>query len=188
MDMVSKWVSTFITNLEPKSLQPLLLSTLKITKKITDDTWNRHPNGSMHCDIHTADGSSVGDFNYRTSTGQIGGIFLEEPYRLQALEQQMLVYMMKDMQASGATQIWEVIPKEHLSGQRMFYSSLWSFAYKDLHVHPSVTGGGYIMDIPDDLRTLTVTPGIGKYEIYQTLQSKFQALNRAGREHAGACT
>ncbi len=108
-------------------------------------------------------GLHVGCFNYRIKTGQVGGIFIAEPFRCCALEQQMLTYMMKDMQDAGAKQIWEVVPDETQTGYN-FYSKLWSFVYKDTCVHPSVTGMGYIMDIPTDIRTLLVVPGIGVYE------------------------
>ncbi len=132
---------------------PRLLSTMKITSKISDDTWNNVPQGDIRCRVHTPDGVSVGDFNYRTKTGQVGGIYIAEQFRCQALEQQMLIYMMKDMQDAGAKQIWEVVSKS--MGYKL-YSALWSFAYVDSAVHPSVTGSGYAMDIPHDIRTLTV--------------------------------
>ncbi len=143
---------------------PLLLSTLKIEREISDDAWNKMPMGAISCHISTHDGVAVGDFNYRRKTGQVGGMFLAGPFRCQALEQQMLIYMMKDMQDAGAKQIWKVVPKEENTGDK-FYSALWSFQFKDSRqVHPSVTGMGYAMDIPHDLRSLVVMPGIGIYE------------------------
>jgi hypothetical protein len=143
--------------------QPLLLSTMKIKTEISDDTWNKIPQGDIRCQVHTPDGHLVGNFNYRIKTGQVGGMFIAERFRFQALEQQMLIYMMKDMQDAGAKQIWEVVSNENSSGPR-FYSALWSFAFVEPAVHPSVTGSGYAMDIPRDIRTLTVLPGIGIYE------------------------
>ncbi len=146
---------------------PLLLSTLNIAREVSNDAWNKVPMkvpmGAISCHVYTADGDSVGNFDYRIATGQVGGMFLEAPFRCQALEQQMLIYMMKDMQNAGAKKIWEVVSDETKNSYN-FYSKLWSFAFKDSHVHPSVTGGGYAMDIPQDLRSLTVVPGIGVYE------------------------
>ncbi len=141
----------------------MLLQTFLIKCEVSDDTWNKHPMGDVSCTVHAADGSLVGDFNYRMKTGQVGGIYLTKKYRCQTLEQQMLIYMMTDMQAAGAKQIWEAAPNEAMSGQR-FYSALWSFAYKDSRVHPSVTGTGYIMNIPADIRRLPIVPGVGIYD------------------------
>jgi hypothetical protein len=101
--------------------RPLLLSTMKITSEISDDTWNNVPQGDIRCRVHTPDGVSVGDFNYRSKTGQVGGIYIAEKFRCQALEQQMLIYMMKDMQDAGANQIWEVASNEKSMGYK-FYS------------------------------------------------------------------
>ena len=146
----------------PKPLPPIHLYTLKISKSTSNDQHNGVPNGDISCKIHTQTGHLVGDFNYRSHNGQVGGMYLTPDYRHRTLEQQMLVYMMKDMQDAGAREIWEVISKETDSNIR-FYSVLWDFQYKKSHVHPSVTGPGYIMTIPNDLRTLTLTPGLGKY-------------------------
>ena len=145
----------------PKPL--LVLSTLKIQHEYSDDTWNKVPMGAVSCRVCTRDGKFVGDFDYRMKTGQVGGFFIAEPYRCRGLEQQMLIHMMKDMQDFGAKQIWEVVPDEAIMGQR-FYSALWSFAFKRSRVHPSVTGMGYAMDIPTDLRSLPIVPGIGVYD------------------------
>ena len=142
---------------------PALLSMFKIEQEISDDPWNRVPMGAISCRVYDGKGESVGDFNYRIKTGQVGGIFVEEPYRRRGLEQQMLMYMMKDMQDAGAEQIWEVAPDDTKIG-RVFYSRLWSFAYKNSRIHPSVSGGGYAMDIPHDIRALQVVPGVGAYE------------------------
>ena len=146
----------------PKPLPPLHLYTYTITRTISDDNHNRVPNGDIYCNVQTQYGKMVGEFNYRIKTGQIGGIYLSEKYRHRTLEQQMLIYMMKDMQDAGAREIWEVINNENESTPH-FYSILWGFQYKKSHVHPSVTGPGYIMEIPKDLRTLLITPGLGKY-------------------------
>ena len=148
----------------PKPLPPLHLYTYKISKKVSDDTHNHIPKGDISCKIHTRGGTLVGEFNYRSHNGQVGGMYLSENYRHRTLEQQMLVYMMKDMQDAGAKEIWEVINKEtKAESDALFYSILWDFRYKKSHVHPSVTGPGYIMEIPKDLRTLLITPGLGKY-------------------------
>ena len=141
---------------------PLLLSTFTIERKISDDTWNGVPHGDVKCRVVNVNGEFIGDFNYRIKTGQVGGMYLKEQYRFQALEQQMLVYMMKDMQDACTKQIWEVVSNEKHTGDR-FYSVLWNFAYKDSHIHPSVTGGGYAMDIPLDIRALPIVPSIGIY-------------------------
>ena len=113
--------------------------------------------GDISCKVHDQNGIFVCEFNYRIKTGQVGGMFIAEQFRFRALEQQMLIHMMKDMQDAGAQQIWEVVSNSK------FYSRLWDFQFKDSHVHSSVTGGGYSMDIPRDIRTLTVLPDIGMY-------------------------
>ena len=142
--------------------QVLHLGTFKIQEIFSDDVWNKVPGGAINCRVYDKN-ESVGEFDYRTKTGQVGGIFTEEKYRCKALEQQMLIYMMKDMQDAGAKHIWEVAPEDTVYG-RNFYSNLWSFEYKRSRVHPSVTGGGYIMIIPKDLRSLPIIPGVGAYD------------------------
>jgi ribosomal protein S18 acetylase RimI-like enzyme len=151
--------SSIVSQILPSVLH---LGTFKIQRNFSDDVWNKVSNGAINCRVYDKK-ESVGEFDYRIKTGQIGGIFTEEKYRCRALEQQMLIYMMKDMQDAGAEHIWEVAPDDTVYGRR-FYSKLWSFQYKRSRVHPSVTGGGYIMTIPKDLRSLPIIPGIGAYD------------------------
>lgn len=159
-----------VERLLPKRELPrlMLLPALKIHHTISDDEWNRVPMGAIDCKVYDRDDTYVGEFFYRIKTGQVGGMYIAESYRCMGLEQQMLIYMMKDMQDAGAKQIWEAMPHESCVGER-FYSALWSFAFTKSCVHPSVTGGGYVMDIPKDLRELVVLPGVGKYDCNATV-------------------
>lgn len=144
---------------------PLLLASFEIHREFRHDTWNGIEFGEIHCKLLVDDAAGVmnnargkqviGEFNYRVSVGQIMHIGLERGYRGRTLEKQILVYMMKDMQDSGATHIWEVVPNDAFMG-RIHYSTLWDFKYMNENVHPSVIGMGYIMEIPCDLRTLKI--------------------------------
>jgi hypothetical protein len=169
MQFVGQKLSMAAKLLITPKLPPLHMGTLRIQREISDDVWNKFPIGSINCSVFDKQQKDdekeifVGEFNYRIHTGQVGGIFIANGYRYQALEQQMLIYMMKDMQDVGAKRIWEVVPDETNTSYN-FYSKLWSFQFKKSHVHSSVTGGGYIMDIPKDLRTLPIMRGIGVYE------------------------
>ncbi len=160
--LMDKFLKSLALAIMPKPLPPLHLHAFQINRKIEDDTYNKCPGGDISCSVITSQGEMVGDFNYRIKTGQVGGMYLKEDYRKQTLEQQMLIYMMKDMKDAGATEIWEVINEETKHDSR-FYSILWSFHFKNSHVHPSVTGPGYIMPIPEDIRSLVIVPGVGKY-------------------------
>jgi hypothetical protein len=162
MSLIYNTILLAVNLLSQKALPPLHLGTFKIRRKFYDDIRNKVRNGCISCHIYD-NSDLVGEFDYKIKTGQVGGFFMAEKYRRQALEQQMLIYMMKDMQDAGAKNIWEVVPNDAACG-RIFYSKLWSFAYKASHIHPSVTGGGYIMDIPMDLRSLAIIPGVGVYD------------------------
>ena len=149
-----------------KALPPMNISSLTMVKTIKDDLWNRVPGGSVHVQMFTEDGSTVGDFDYRTATGQVGGMFLTEDFQGRALEQQMLIYAMHDMKAAGARDIWEVVVNENGPSSYFhrpkFYSRLWKFRYCS-PVHDSVTGSGYTMRIPNDPQSLPIIPGVGIY-------------------------
>ena len=168
MQFVGQKLSMAAKLLITPKLPPLHMGTLRIQREISDDVWNKFPIGSINCSVFDKQQKDdekeifVGEFNYRIHTGQVGGIFIANGYRYQALEQQMLIYMMKDMKDAGAKEIWEVINEETKHDSR-FYSILWSFHFKNSHVHPSVTGPGYIMPIPEDIRSLVIVPGVGKY-------------------------
>ena len=147
----------------PRPLPPLHLQTFRIVKTFSDDDHNKIPKGGVFCNVETLDGKPVGDFNYRSHNGQVGGMYLTEEYRHRTLEQQMLIYMMKDMQDAGAKEIWEVVNRE-MDKDKRYYSILWAFRFKPSHIHSSVTGPGYVMRIPEDLRSLIIIPGVGLYK------------------------
>jgi len=145
---------------------PLLLSTFKIYKTKKDDKWNRKPGSEHHCRILAEDKDpnakagikEIGYFNYRTTVGQVGGIYLKPEYRGRLLREQILIYMMKDMLDSGATHIWETSPPENEEWiSEKHYTELWDFKYYAPHqLHASVTGGGFKMPIPSDPRELVI--------------------------------
>lgn len=138
--------------------QPLLLSCLKISRQ----GWV-HRQG-LRCEVALPDTlARVGEFEYVPETGRVDGIFLETDFRGKLLEQQVLVYMMRDMLDSGAGSIWKAMPREKEILGPAFYSRLWDFEYKAQDLHPTVMGGGYTMAIPGDPRSLLVKPGIGMY-------------------------
>jgi len=138
--------------------QPLLLSCLKINRQ----GW-RHRQG-LRCEVALPDTlARVGEFEYVPHTGGVTGIYLERDFRGKLLEQQVLVYMMRDMLDSGADSIWRAMPREKDILGPAFYSRLWDFEYKAQDLHPTVMGGGYTMAIPGDPRSLLVKPGIGMY-------------------------
>jgi hypothetical protein len=80
------------------------------------------------------------------------------------IEQQILLYMMREMQQAGATHIWEVRPEdfwyERFCGQKPFYSLLWDFQYFSEWIHPSLNAEGYKMRIPDNINLLYIDPYI----------------------------
>jgi len=137
---------------------PLLLSSFKIIKTVRDDTWNAKPGTEYYCKILTREPMPlwIGHFDYRASVGQVGRMYIDPLYQGRCLEEQVLVYMMRDMQDAGATHIWEVRPEENDAWDHKLFSKLWDFTYKPEDLHPSVTGGGYIMPIPKDPRHLCI--------------------------------
>ena len=148
-----------VLNLKPRP--PLHLSTFVISRVISDDIVNSIPAGKYSCMIKTTYGMPVGEFEYGIGSGEIFVIALESQYRHQALEQQILIYMMHDMANAGATHIWKVCRRHGDFGR--FFSGLWSFCWKDSHVFQGVEAPGYIMEIPEDTRKLPILPGIGIY-------------------------
>ena len=136
---------------------PLLLNSFKISKTVKDDVFNGKPSSYYWCKVVTDSNQVIGHFDYRASVGQIGSIYVHPNHKGRLLKEQMLIYMMKDMQDAGATDIWEVCPKMNKKMPKILYHGLWNFTYKPSKcVHYSVTGGGYTMPIPKDLRTLQI--------------------------------
>jgi len=148
-----------VLNLKPRP--PLHLSTFVISRVISDDIVNSIPAGKYSCVIHTTHGMPVGDFGYSIGAGEVLHINLEDPYRHQALEQQILIYMMHDMANAGATHVWKVCTAR--GDYVRLFSHLWSFSYKGENIFPGVEASGYIMEIPEDTRKLPILPGIGLY-------------------------
>jgi len=143
---------------------PILLQTLYIqrtVKHIEKDSQNKQT--YIYCKMHQGNPYNprmnfVGEFKFAANTGQVAGIHLEAPYRNRDLEAQILIYMMKDMQDHGASCIWEVA-----SCHQGIYSNLWDFKYKPHNIHSTETERGYSMEIPQDIRSLVVPLGVGKY-------------------------
>ncbi len=133
---------------------PLLLSTLQISRAFFDDTLNSIPGGDISCRIHTRAGVHVGFFEYKIGSGSVESIHIEEPFRHQALEQQILIYMMHDMAEAGATHIWKACRQDDVDGR--FFAQLWSFQFKAKNIFQGTDAPGYIMEIPGDLRMLPV--------------------------------
>jgi hypothetical protein len=146
-------ISMLQTYLWPQRHQSLLLQSMDVLRM------KKHSNNNLVCKIFTVeDGISVGNFEFVPETGEVDKLFLEPPYRHRDLEQQILIYMMKDMQDAGATHVWDAVPEDD-----DFYSNLWQFEYSTEKVHPTASGAGYIMPIPEDLRKILIKPGIGMY-------------------------
>jgi len=147
-----------VTNaLEALKRGPLLLSSFRIKKEILDDTWNQKPKTAYSCEVLADDDTVVASFDYRAAVGQVYSLYVHKNYKGRGLEEQMLIYMMKDMQDLGATTIWEVCSPKHNCWGKIIYDGLWCFCYKPgREVHPSVRGGGYVMPIPQDPRTLQI--------------------------------
>ena len=133
---------------------PRLLASFAITRHVRDDRWNNQPNSDVYCQIINEHGHCVGDFNYLTAVGQIGDIFLVNSLRNCMLEQQILLYMMRDMQQAGATHIWEARPQFLWHESKPFYSLLWDFKYASEWIHPSMNTQGYVMEIPENIDLL----------------------------------
>ena len=117
--------------------------------------------GGTKMDLFTKSGRPVGDFVYRSSDGYVGGIFLEKPFRHQGLEQQLLLYAMRDMKAAGAKYIWEVVTED-----TQYYGRLWNFSYVPKDICPPCTGMGYKMAIPEDIDSLKVDTTLSMYHKY----------------------
>ena len=139
---------------------PLMLNTLRIDRKVKDDLWNNKPASEIWCEVFTDEGKPVCDFSYRPAVGQVGHLRTEQTFKKRLLGQQMLLYMMREMQQAGATHIWEVVPEDsYYNGFRPpFYSILWDFKFSEGPVHKTVGGTGYIMEIPDNINTLRIVP------------------------------
>jgi hypothetical protein len=139
---------------------PQILQTYSITRSVTDDRWNHKPNSDVTCYVMNDQDTCIAEFNYRTTVGQVGWIWVSDQDRSLLLVEQILIYMMKEMQQAGATHIWEAKPKENVKCFlyiRPLYSNLWDFRYVAEKVHPTVTGGGYIMEIPQNINLLQIT-------------------------------
>jgi len=139
-------------NLKPPP--PILMRTLMISRGISDDTFNSIPGGDISCRIHTRAGILVGEFEYKVGSGSVDFIHIEEPFQNQALEQQILIYMMQDMAEAGATHIWKACWRDDVDGK--FFSRLWWFQFKAKNIFKGVDTSGYIMEIPKDLWMLPI--------------------------------
>jgi hypothetical protein len=151
---MNNFVDFLLMAVNLKPAPPLLLSTLKVSMVVSDDMYNSIPGGDISCRIHTAQGISVGRFNYKIGSGEIGLILLETPFQHRALEQQILVYMMQDMAEAGSTHIWKSCLRDSAAGR--IYANLWSFEFRESSIFPGMNTSGYIMEIPRDLRTLMI--------------------------------
>ncbi len=157
-------ISTFLNNFIKQQNQPLLLNTLHIVRNVKDDTWNNKVASEVFCKVFTEDNEPVCDFSFRKAVGQVGHLRTEEKFKNCMLMQQMLLYMMREMQQAGASHIWEVVPKDieatNSFCRQPFYSLLWDFKFSQSPVHETVGGMGYIMKIPDNINELRIMPNI----------------------------
>ncbi len=145
--------------LQPKD-PVLLLQSFAIKRKIADDHWNKKPGTEITCHVLDDNGKCFAEFEYRTTVGQVGRISIVNGYRNSLLKEQIVLYMMREMQQAGATHIWEAMPSEYemagFAGLPFFYTRLWGFKFAETKVHPTVSGGGYIMEIPSNINELRI--------------------------------
>jgi len=150
--ILSFWNIRKLSGKSPKT--PLLLATLHVQKHVNKDWWNINQT-EYHCDVLGDNKQYIGHFNYRPNIGQVGDIYVVPRFRHRMLEEQMLIYMMQDMQEVDENIIWQIYPEESKEWPNDIYNNLWNFEYKSQReLHPLATGAGYGMKIPDDLRTL----------------------------------
>lgn len=138
----------------------ILLSACRIHRQVSDDDWNKKPMSDVTVNVMDCERDEcIAHFNYRAAVGQVCRITIlldkKQKKKIFVLRQQILIYMMRDMQRMGATHIWEVTPEDSTrkkyQGSEPFYSVLWNFYYVEDQVNTSLVGGGYIMEIPKDL-------------------------------------
>jgi len=116
------------------------------------------------CKVFTDDNQPICDFSFRKAVDQVGHLRTEDKFKNRLLMQQMLLYMMHEMQQAGATHIWKVVPQDtevkDQWSRLLFYSVLWDFKFGRGPVHKTVGGSGYIMKIPANINELRIMPNI----------------------------
>jgi GNAT superfamily N-acetyltransferase len=123
------------------SPSPLKIDDYSEVITITNDTWNRIPDGCILREYYDSDNNKIGYIRYKVKVGQVGLFFINEEYRNRGLGKQILNRTMDHMRQSGATGVWAVTTRDH-----EFWSNVYnkSFKWRD-PAHPSVTGDGYYM-------------------------------------------
>ena len=128
--------------------QPIILTNLIEKKVITDDTWNKFPNGQIVLTYYLNENDMqnkkhIAYMSYRVFVGQIGVFVINEEYRNRGLGKQILNNVIDHMKYNGVTQVWAVTTFGH-----PFWSNVYnkSFTFRKPASY-SVTGSGYYMPI-----------------------------------------
>ena len=147
--------------LQPKK-PALLLQSFEIKRKVVEYEDYNVTTSYTKCHVLNDEGKCFAEFEYRPTLGEVGRIYVTEGYHKSLLKEQIVLYMMREMQQAGATHIWEAMPSEfetkRFVGSPFFYFKLWSFKYVHINVHPTVVGGGYSMEIPQNINELRIVP------------------------------
>lgn len=137
-----------------------LLQSFEIKRKVVDYEHYNVTTSYTKCHVLDHDGKCFAEFEYRPTLGEVGRIYVTDGYQRSLLKEQIVLYMMREMQQAGATHIWEAMPNEfEMSswvGSPLFYFELWDFKYAHVNVHPTAVGGGYIMEIPKNINELRI--------------------------------
>ncbi len=128
--------------------RPINLKNLIEQKNITDDIWNKYPNGQIVLTYYLNENDMknkkyIAYISYRVFVGQIGIIVISEEYRNLGLGKQILNKAIDHMKYNGVTEVWAVTRFDH-----PFWSNVYnkSFTFRN-PASKSVTGYGYYMKI-----------------------------------------
>jgi len=118
------------------------LRSLQRKVTVTDDTWNKVPNGQVLWEY--VDGTKpVAHIDFRVATGQIGYMWVAEKYRAgEGTGMDLRTQMLSDaasLMDPSVRDVWEFTTRDNqfwrnVAGKRAVYQG---------PVHPTVTGSGY---------------------------------------------
>ena len=109
---------------------------LSIMRNYEYDSWNKIENGQVKLNTYYKN-ERIAFVSFRSFTGQIGLIDVDEKYRRQGIAISMLKLVEKDMMQNSVNKIWAICSFGHY-----FWSVQTGYTFED-RPHNSVTGSGY---------------------------------------------
>lgn len=147
--MFSKLKNIFGKNISQNKLKLIDFDEIRI---VSDDVWNKIPNGQVTLRYFNNDKDHIATISFRLHNGQIGLLFVHDnKLKGRGLGKEMLKKAIEEIKYKnsinpGIKEIWAVTHND------LFFSNVFnqSFVKRD-PAHHTVTGSGYYLDIKENI-------------------------------------